>query len=119
MAEAIAAEKKWNSLSCLSIDVFKLLEEISKDSKDENEDKMWLENALVQIRLSKGFDMLANTSRAYCRAEKGFKMIQRLVKIRGNGYEIFLAPFYYKMADALTAHIEIASDELGNIKPIT
>jgi len=119
MAEAIAAEKKWNSMSCLSIDVFKLLEEVEKSKDDESDDRMWLENALVQVRLSKGFDMLANTSRAYCRAEKGFKMIQKLIKIRGSEYEILLAPFYYKMADTLTAHIEIASDELGNIKPIT
>ena len=63
--------------------------------------------------------MLANSSRAYCRAEKAFKMIQKFVEIRGNHYEIFLAPFYYKMADTLATHIEIASDELGNIKPIT
>ena len=46
-------------------------------------------------------------------------MTEKFVKIRGTEYEIFLAPFYYKMADALAAHIELASDELGNIKPIT
>jgi len=43
-----------------------------------------LENALHQIRLSKAFDLLQNTSRAYYRAEHGFRMITRLLKIREN-----------------------------------
>jgi hypothetical protein len=45
MAEAIAVEKKWSSLSCLSVDVFALLDEF--ESKDKQEDEKWLENALA------------------------------------------------------------------------
>ena len=63
--------------------------------------------------------MLANTSRAYSRAGRAFRIVERWVKLRdSDGYEVFLAPFYYKLADMLTAHIEINSDELGNIKPM-
>ena len=63
--------------------------------------------------------MLANTSRAYSRAARAFKLVDRWVKTRDiDSHQIFLAPFYYKLADMLTAHIEINSDELGNIKPL-
>jgi hypothetical protein len=84
-----------------------------------SEDRQCLENALSLVRLSKAFDMLANTSRAYSRAGRAFKVVETWVKTRESDlYQVFLAPFYYKLADMLTAHIEINSDELGNIKPL-
>ena len=50
-------------------------------------------------------------------------MITRLLKVRDNSpnceeYQAIQAPFYYKLADNLVAHIELNSDELGNIKPL-
>jgi hypothetical protein len=124
MAEAISAEKKWSSMACISVDIFAVLEKVHEITKTTSEaqmseDRQCLENTLSLVRLSKAFDMLANTSRAYSRAGRAFKIVETWVKTRDSDvYQVFLAPFYYKLADMLTAHIEINSDELGNIKPL-
>lgn len=62
--------------------------------------------------------MLGKTSQAFYWSSLALDDIEQLVQTRGDSYEVLKAPFYFKKASVLKLHIELNSDDLGNIKPL-
>jgi hypothetical protein len=45
-------------------------------------------------------------------------MIEKWIKRRSD-YEVLQAPFFYKMGDTLGLHVELNTDELGEVKDLS
>lgn len=77
--------------------------------------------ALGLQSLSKQCYITDNLEMSIFYAQKASRTIDQLYNVRKEKheeYQILLAPFYYKKADALATYIEFNMDEMNQLKPL-
>ena len=124
----------------MQVDLKNLLHLIGQDQLPASvqiEDQAYLDNALVELRLCKGYDYMCLFEKAHNKARKAAKIVDKLVLLRRNQakgegalpetvdpmalskveYEALTAPFLYKLGDTLASYIETNTDVMNNLKP--
>jgi len=97
------------------------------------EDQAYIDNALAEVRLCKGYDYLCLFEQAHNKARKAAKIIDKLVLLRRKqasgesalpenvdagqlakvDYDALTAPFLYKLGDTLASYIETNTDVMN------
>ena len=87
MVEATIQERNWNNFQLLSVDLEGLLHIIGQDllpASIKIEDQAYIDNALAQLKLCKGYDYLCLFEQAHNKARKAAKIMDKLVLLRRN-----------------------------------
>ena len=88
---------------------------------NENEDLTYISNALDHARKAKIFDMASQFELSIFHLQKACKIIDQLFVTRKDqyqDYQILLAPFYYKIGDAIATYVELNMNEMNILKPL-
>ena len=86
--------------------------------KNMAEDQEVMEEALEHLKISKALTLMQQTSKAHATATKAYYLIDKLLKKRTD-YEVLQAPFFFKVGDSLGLHVELNTDELGEVKDLS
>lgn len=81
----------------------------------------YITNAVNQIRMAKQYDMAGALEMTIFHARKGSKIMDQLYNLRKDQYpeyQVLLAPFYYKIGDAIVSYIECNMNEMNALKPL-
>lgn len=88
---------------------------------NENEDLTYISNALDHARKAKIFDLASQFELSIFHLQKACKIIDQLFVTRKDkyqDYQILLAPFYYKIGDAIATYVELNMNEMNVLKPL-
>ena len=109
----------------LSLDLAEIMKNIIETSKipasNENEDPTYISNALDHARKAKIFDLASQFELSIFHLQKASKIIDQLFvtrKEKYQDYQILLAPFYYKIGDAIATYVELNMNEMNVLKPL-
>ena len=101
------------------------MENIIETSKipatNHNEDLTYISNATDHARKAKVFELASQSELSIFHYQKASTIIDQLFVTRKDKYEdyqILLAPFYFKIGDALATYVELNLDEMNQLKPL-
>lgn len=116
---------KWSTLKLLSVDLSAIMVNVIESSKipdtHQNEDLAYISNAIEHARKAKVFDLTGQSELSIFHYQKACTIIDQLFVTRKDKYEdyqILLAPFYFKIGDALATYVELNLDEMNQLKPL-
>lgn len=108
-----------NLLSVELADLMALLPQVSDALRVE--DQTHISNALTHCKLAKQFKLMGQYENSIFYFRKAAKIIEQLHDVRKDGYpeyQVLLAPFYFRIGDALATYVELNTNEMGALKPL-
>lgn len=87
----------------------------------QQEDMQYMKNALDQAKMGKQYDIAGMLEMGIFHNRKAFNIVDQLYNLRKEkypGYQILLAPFYYKVGDSIVSYIECNMNEMNQLKPL-